>query len=72
MRSAPRSRSRFFVVSSASALRSASLSLATISFGVPFGAKMAFQALTWNSGRPPSVVVGTSGSAGERCGSATA
>ena len=63
---------RLRVPGSLSALRSASLSFFVTSGGVPFGAKIAFQALTWNSGRPPSFVVGTSGSAGERCGSATA
>ena len=48
------------------------MSLATISFGVPFGAKTAFQALTSYSGSPASFVVGTSGSAGERSGVAMA
>ena len=48
------------------------MSFFVISGGVPFGAKIAFQALTWNSGRPASFVVGTFGRAGERSGSATA
>src|SRR3989475_2175852 len=48
------------------AFPSAPFSLATTSAGVPLGANRAFHALTWNSGRPPSLVVGTSGSAGER------
>ena len=43
-----------------------------IGAGVPFGAKIAFQAWAWNSGRPASVVVGTSGSDGLRSGVAIA
>ena len=39
---------------------------------VPLGAKIAFQAWAWNSGRPPSFVVGTFGSDGLRSGVATA
>ena len=60
------------VAGSSSAFRSAPFSFLTISFGVPFGAKIAFQAVTWNSGSPPSLVVGTSGSAAARSGSAIA
>lgn len=60
------------MVGSSSAFTSAPFSLATISGGVPLGAKIAFQAETWNSGSPASFVVGTSGMAGERAGSATA
>src|SRR6266540_9767 len=63
----PRSSRRLRVAGSSSAFDSVSLSLATISLGVPLGANSAFQALTLYSGNPPSAVVGTSGSAGERC-----
>jgi hypothetical protein len=36
------------------------------------GANSAFQADVWNSGKPASAVVGTSGNAGLRCGVAIA
>ena len=36
--------------------------------GRALGANSAFQALTWYSGSPASLVVGTSGNAGERSG----
>src|SRR5262249_54194013 len=43
----PSSSSRWRVAGSSSAFDSVSLSLATISFGVPLGANSAFHALTW-------------------------
>ena len=68
----PSSNRRLRVPSSESALSSASTSLPVISFGVPFGAKTAFQAETSYYGSPPSFAVGTSGSEGERSGVAMA
>ena len=69
--SLPRSSRRLRVASSSSALSSARRQLVERSaFGVPLGANSAFQAEAWNSGRPASLVVGTSGSAGLRSGGA--
>jgi hypothetical protein len=52
-------------------LDTAAFNAATIGAGVPFGAKIAFQACAWNFGSPPSIVVGTFGSDGLRSGVAT-
>src|SRR3981189_3711920 len=64
----PRSSSRLRTFSSSSALAAAALSFSMIGAGVPFGAKIAFQAWAWNAGRPASVVVGRSGKDGLRAG----
>ena len=57
---------RLRVASSSSALTTASFNLAWISCGKFFGANIAFQAETWNSASPPSLVVGTSLTTSER------
>src|SRR5216684_8093522 len=64
--SLPNSKRRLRVLSSSSALSSASVSLSRIGFGVALGANKPFQAETWNAGRPASVDVGTSGNNGWR------
>jgi hypothetical protein len=63
---------RLRVLSSSSALSSASVSLSRIGFGVDFGAKRAFQPDAWNAGSPASRVVGTLSSAGLRSAAAIA
>ena len=57
---------------SANAPVTALLSLATTSFGVPLGAKMAFQFEKVNPESPASWAVGISGIGGKRCGAVTA
>src|SRR5918994_1730709 len=64
----PSSSRRFLVFSSSRDFMRASLSFLTTSGGVPLGANIAFQALTSYPSRPASLVVGTFGSTGERCG----
>ena len=49
-----------------------SLSLATMSLGVPAGAITLVQELAMKSGKPPSIIVGTSGKSGSRACVATA
>ena len=51
---------------------SSALSRVTIGRGVPAGASTPYQVVTSKSGSPASAAVGTSGSAGERCGATTA
>src|SRR5436305_14811107 len=68
----PRSSRRLRTFSSSNALPAAAFSLARIGAGVPFGAKIAFQAEAWYFGKPASAVVGKSGSDGLRSGVAIA
>lgn len=56
---AAKSWSRLRVGGSSRAWFTASASLSTIVWGVPFGANIAFQPEAWNSGSPASIVVGT-------------
>jgi hypothetical protein len=53
-------------------LTSSPFTLVMTFLGVPAGARMPYQVVTSKSGRPASAAVGTSGSAGERCGATTA
>ncbi len=55
-----------------SAALTAPLSLAITSGGVPAGANRPVQALVAKSGKPLSIIVGTSGSSGLRCALVTA
>src|SRR5712692_410434 len=64
--SQPSSSRRLRMLSSSSALSSASVSLSRTGFGVPLGANKAFQADAWNSGKPASFAVGTFGRVGLR------
>ena len=56
----------------ASALTDSALSLAMISFGVPFGATNPNHDCTSKPATPASPIVGTSGAEGERCALVTA
>ncbi len=66
--SEPSSSIRRRTASSASAAWRAPESFSTTSFGVPFGAKTAFQPVNRYGSTPASFEVGTSGVAGERSG----
>src|SRR6185503_4775730 len=63
---------RLRTVGSSRARTAASLSLATMSFGVPLGAQNACQNEKWNPGNPASSVVGISGAVASRCLAVTA
>ena len=56
----PRSAKRLRVSSCASASSIAAFSLATMSFGVSFGAHSPYQSEAWKPGIPASAVVGMS------------
>src|SRR4029079_15009827 len=66
--SSPNSVNRFWIAGSASASTVAALSLAIISFGVPFGAQKPNQPDMYNPGTPVSSDVGISDIEADRAG----